>query len=150
MDLLRAVLQPSINEEIRGVFNKYMKVRAAGTGPAAPSRRGLRGESAAPSCRACLVAAGAWVRRGSWARVPAPTLPACSGSNPLLPPPLQFFQKAAINVRDNVGEEVDPEQLIQETCRSCLEQVGAREGLRSLSRAWRRAEQSSLARTCPS
>uniref|UniRef100_A0A8B9Z5G3 Deoxynucleotidyltransferase terminal-interacting protein 1 n=1 Tax=Buteo japonicus TaxID=224669 RepID=A0A8B9Z5G3_9AVES len=59
MDLLRAVLQPSINEEIRGVFNKYMK----------------------------------------------------------------FFQKAAINVRDNVGEEVDPEQLIQETCRSCLEQA---------------------------
>ncbi|XP_009955330.1 PREDICTED: deoxynucleotidyltransferase terminal-interacting protein 1, partial [Leptosomus discolor] len=34
-----------------------------------------------------------------------------------------FFQKAAINVRDNVGEEVDPEQLIQETCRSCLEQA---------------------------
>ncbi|KAJ7417446.1 Deoxynucleotidyltransferase terminal-interacting protein 1 [Pitangus sulphuratus] len=59
MDLLRAVLQPSINEEIRGVFNKYMK----------------------------------------------------------------FFQTAAINVRDNVGEEVDPEQLIQETCRSCLEQA---------------------------
>lgn len=59
MDLLRAVLQPSINEEIRGVFNKYMK----------------------------------------------------------------FFQKAALNVRDNVGEEVDPEQLIQETCRSCLEQA---------------------------
>lgn len=28
MDLLRAVLQPSINEEIRGVFNKYMKVSA--------------------------------------------------------------------------------------------------------------------------
>uniref|UniRef100_A0A8C6J9N6 Deoxynucleotidyltransferase terminal-interacting protein 1 n=1 Tax=Melopsittacus undulatus TaxID=13146 RepID=A0A8C6J9N6_MELUD len=59
MDLLRAVLQPSINEDIRGVFNKYMK----------------------------------------------------------------FFQKAATNVRDNVGEEVDPEQLIQETCRSCLEQA---------------------------
>ncbi|OXB79302.1 UNVERIFIED_CONTAM: hypothetical protein H355_013223 [Colinus virginianus] len=59
MDLLRAVLQPSINEEIRGVFNKYMK----------------------------------------------------------------FFQKAALNVRDNVGEEVDPEQLIQETCRNCLEQA---------------------------
>uniref|UniRef100_A0A674HPU0 Deoxynucleotidyltransferase terminal-interacting protein 1 n=1 Tax=Taeniopygia guttata TaxID=59729 RepID=A0A674HPU0_TAEGU len=58
MDLLRAVLQPSINEEIQGIFNKYMK----------------------------------------------------------------FFQTAAINVRDNVGEEVDPEQLIQETCRSCLEQ----------------------------
>ncbi|NXU78235.1 TDIF1 protein, partial [Oreotrochilus melanogaster] len=59
MDLLRAVLQPSINEEIRGVFSKYM----------------------------------------------------------------EFFQKAAINVRNNVGEEVDPEQLIQETCRSCLEQA---------------------------
>ncbi|XP_073165880.1 deoxynucleotidyltransferase terminal-interacting protein 1 isoform X2 [Lepidochelys kempii] len=58
MDLLRAVLQPSINEEIQIVFNKYMK----------------------------------------------------------------FFQKAAVNVRENVGEEVDPEQLIQETCRSCLEQ----------------------------
>ncbi|NWH71679.1 TDIF1 protein, partial [Piaya cayana] len=59
MDLLRAVLQPSINEEIRTIFNKYLK----------------------------------------------------------------FFQKAAINVRDNVGDEVDPEQLIQETCRSCLEQA---------------------------
>lgn len=30
MELLRAVLQPSINEEIRAVFGKYMKVRAAG------------------------------------------------------------------------------------------------------------------------
>lgn len=28
MDLLRAVLQPSINEEIQNVFNKYMKVKA--------------------------------------------------------------------------------------------------------------------------
>lgn len=28
MDLLRAVLQPSINEEIQIVFNKYMKVKA--------------------------------------------------------------------------------------------------------------------------
>uniref|UniRef100_A0A6I8QBW9 Deoxynucleotidyltransferase terminal-interacting protein 1 n=1 Tax=Xenopus tropicalis TaxID=8364 RepID=A0A6I8QBW9_XENTR len=59
MDLLRAVLQPSINEEIQNVFDKYMK----------------------------------------------------------------FFQKAAINVRDNVGEQVDPEQLIRETCRNCLEQA---------------------------
>ncbi|XP_019365477.1 PREDICTED: deoxynucleotidyltransferase terminal-interacting protein 1 [Gavialis gangeticus] len=59
MDLLRAVLQPSINEEIQNVFNKYMK----------------------------------------------------------------FFQKAASNVRENVGEEVDSEQLIQETCRNCLEQA---------------------------
>uniref|UniRef100_A0A8C8AEQ6 Deoxynucleotidyltransferase terminal-interacting protein 1 n=1 Tax=Otus sunia TaxID=257818 RepID=A0A8C8AEQ6_9STRI len=37
MDLLRAVLQPSINEEIRGVFNKYMKVRAAGAAPPPPT-----------------------------------------------------------------------------------------------------------------
>ncbi|XP_023580182.1 deoxynucleotidyltransferase terminal-interacting protein 1 isoform X2 [Trichechus manatus latirostris] len=59
MDLLRAVLQPSINEEIQTVFNKYMK----------------------------------------------------------------FFQKAALNVRDNIGEGVDAEQLIQEACRSCLEQA---------------------------
>lgn len=54
MDLLRAVLQPSINEEIRGVFNKYMKVRAAGTGPDAPSHHGLRMESSAPRHRARL------------------------------------------------------------------------------------------------
>ncbi|XP_063816562.1 deoxynucleotidyltransferase terminal-interacting protein 1 isoform X2 [Pseudophryne corroboree] len=59
MDLLRAVLQPSINEEIQNVFNKYMK----------------------------------------------------------------FFQKAAVNVRENIGEQVDPEQLIRDTCRSCLEQA---------------------------
>ncbi|XP_053309329.1 deoxynucleotidyltransferase terminal-interacting protein 1 [Spea bombifrons] len=59
MDLLRAVLQPTINEEIQNVFNKYMK----------------------------------------------------------------FFQKAAVNVRENIGEQVDPEQLIRETCRSCLEQA---------------------------
>ncbi|KAL4680677.1 hypothetical protein H8959_022618 [Pygathrix nigripes] len=65
MDLLRAVLQPSINEEIQTVFNKYMK----------------------------------------------------------------FFQKAALNVRDNVGEEVDTEQLIQEACRSCLEQMSGDKGI---------------------
>lgn len=59
MELLRAVLQPTINEEIQGVFNKYMK----------------------------------------------------------------FFQKAASNVRDNIGEQVDPDQLISDTCRSCLEQA---------------------------
>nr|XP_033770157.1 deoxynucleotidyltransferase terminal-interacting protein 1 isoform X2 [Geotrypetes seraphini] len=59
MDLLRTVLQPSINEDIQSVFNKYMK----------------------------------------------------------------FFKKAAGNVRENVGEEVDPEQLIQDACRSCLEQA---------------------------
>ncbi|XP_066481045.1 deoxynucleotidyltransferase terminal-interacting protein 1 isoform X2 [Tiliqua scincoides] len=59
MELLRAVLQPSINEDIQAVFGKYMK----------------------------------------------------------------FFQKAAGNVRENVGDEVDAEQLVQETCRSCLEQA---------------------------
>ncbi|XP_036770136.2 deoxynucleotidyltransferase terminal-interacting protein 1-like [Manis pentadactyla] len=57
MDLLRAVLQPSINKEIQTVFNKYMK----------------------------------------------------------------FFQKAALNVRENVGEDVDADELIQEACRNCLE-----------------------------
>lgn len=35
MDLLRAVLQPSINEEIQGIFNKYMKVSAGGRWAAA-------------------------------------------------------------------------------------------------------------------
>ncbi|KAK6479534.1 deoxynucleotidyltransferase terminal-interacting protein 1-like [Huso huso] len=59
MDLLRAVLQPSINEDIRAVFNKYMK----------------------------------------------------------------FFQKAACNVKENVGDEVQPEQLIREACQNCLEQA---------------------------
>ncbi|XP_067324446.1 deoxynucleotidyltransferase terminal-interacting protein 1 isoform X2 [Anolis sagrei] len=59
MDLLRAVLQPTINEEIQAVFGKYMK----------------------------------------------------------------FFQKAAGNVRENTGEDLDTEQLIHETCRNCLEQA---------------------------
>lgn len=90
MDLLRAVLQPSINEEIRGVFNKYMKVRAAGTGPAAPSHGGLRRARPAsrPPARLPRLAHGVRVQRGSQARVPAPALPSRSGSNPLLPPPL--------------------------------------------------------------
>ncbi|XP_057344902.1 deoxynucleotidyltransferase terminal-interacting protein 1-like [Manis pentadactyla] len=59
MDLLRAVLQPSINKDIQTVFNKYMK----------------------------------------------------------------FFQKGALNVRENVGEDVDAEELIQEACRNCLERA---------------------------
>lgn len=52
----------------------------------------------------------------------------------LMPAPStpQFFQKAALNVRDNVGEEVDAEQLIQEACRSCLEQVRPRVRLRKV------------------
>ncbi|XP_066558285.1 deoxynucleotidyltransferase terminal-interacting protein 1 [Amia ocellicauda] len=59
MDLLRAVLQPSFNDDILAVFNKYMK----------------------------------------------------------------FFQKAASNVRENVGDDVQMEQLIREACRNCLEQA---------------------------
>ncbi|MBN3325182.1 TDIF1 protein, partial [Atractosteus spatula] len=59
MDLLRAVLQPSFNEDILAVFNKYMK----------------------------------------------------------------FFQKAASNVKENMGDEVQPEVLIREACRNCLEQA---------------------------
>ncbi|XP_039591217.1 deoxynucleotidyltransferase terminal-interacting protein 1 isoform X1 [Polypterus senegalus] len=57
MDLLRSVLQPSINEDIQAVISKYMK----------------------------------------------------------------FFQKAASNVKENVGDEVQADQLIRDTCRSCLE-----------------------------
>lgn len=59
MDLLQAVLQPSVNEEIQALFKKYMK----------------------------------------------------------------FFQKAALKVRDNVGEEVNAERLIQKPCGSCLKQA---------------------------
>ncbi|XP_016130961.1 deoxynucleotidyltransferase terminal-interacting protein 1-like [Sinocyclocheilus grahami] len=57
MDLLRTVLQPSFNEDIRAVFRKYMK----------------------------------------------------------------FFEKAASNVKENVGGDVQPDQLIRDACRSCLE-----------------------------
>lgn len=57
MDLLRTVLQPSFNEDILGVFRKYMK----------------------------------------------------------------FFEKAASNVKENIGEEVQTDQLIKEACRNCLE-----------------------------
>uniref|UniRef100_A0A672NDX7 Deoxynucleotidyltransferase terminal-interacting protein 1 n=1 Tax=Sinocyclocheilus grahami TaxID=75366 RepID=A0A672NDX7_SINGR len=59
MDLLRTVLQPSFNEDIRAVFRKYMK----------------------------------------------------------------FFEKAASNVKENVGVDVQPEQLIRDACRNCLEHV---------------------------
>ncbi|RXN15559.1 deoxynucleotidyltransferase terminal-interacting 1 [Labeo rohita] len=57
MDLLRNVLQPSFNEDIRAVFRKYMK----------------------------------------------------------------FFEKAASNVKENVGGDVQPDQLIRDACRNCLE-----------------------------
>uniref|UniRef100_A0A9J8A8E4 Deoxynucleotidyltransferase terminal-interacting protein 1 n=2 Tax=Cyprinus carpio TaxID=7962 RepID=A0A9J8A8E4_CYPCA len=59
MDLLRTVLQPSFNEDIRAVFRKYMK----------------------------------------------------------------FFEKAASNVKENVGGDVQPDQLIRDACRNCLEHV---------------------------
>ncbi|XP_002662598.5 ubiquitin-conjugating enzyme E2 C isoform X2 [Danio rerio] len=57
MDLLRTVLQPSFNEDIRAVFRKYMK----------------------------------------------------------------FFEKAASNVKENVGGDTQPDQLIRDACRNCLE-----------------------------
>lgn len=57
MDLLRAVLQPSFNDDIMAVFRKYHK----------------------------------------------------------------FFEKAAENVKENVGDEVQTDQLIRETCRNVLE-----------------------------
>lgn len=57
MDLLRAVLQPSFNDDIMAVFRKYQK----------------------------------------------------------------FFDKAAENVKENVGDEVQTDLLIKETCRNVLE-----------------------------
>lgn len=35
----------------------------------------------------------------------------------------QFFEKAAGNVKENIGEEVQTDQLIKEACRNCLEHV---------------------------
>lgn len=35
----------------------------------------------------------------------------------------QFFEKAAENVKENVGEEVQTEQLVKEACRNVLEHV---------------------------
>ncbi|XP_061687637.1 deoxynucleotidyltransferase terminal-interacting protein 1 [Syngnathoides biaculeatus] len=61
MDLLRAVLQPSFNDDIMAVFRKYHK----------------------------------------------------------------FFEKAAHNVKENVGEDVRTDQLITEACRSVLEHAKA-------------------------
>uniref|UniRef100_A0A8C6Z3J9 Deoxynucleotidyltransferase terminal-interacting protein 1 n=1 Tax=Nothoprocta perdicaria TaxID=30464 RepID=A0A8C6Z3J9_NOTPE len=48
MELLRAVLQPSINEEIRAVFNKYMKVGAGAARPV-PKKVGCSAQ-ALPRC----------------------------------------------------------------------------------------------------
>uniref|UniRef100_A0A3B3REH8 Deoxynucleotidyltransferase terminal-interacting protein 1 n=1 Tax=Paramormyrops kingsleyae TaxID=1676925 RepID=A0A3B3REH8_9TELE len=36
---------------------------------------------------------------------------------------MKFFEKAASNVKENVGEEVQADQLIREVCRNCLEQA---------------------------
>lgn len=36
---------------------------------------------------------------------------------------VQFFEKAASNVKENIGEEVQTDQLIKEACRNCLEHV---------------------------
>lgn len=57
MDLLRAVLQPSFNDDIMAVFRKYQK----------------------------------------------------------------FFEKAAENVKENVGDDIQTDQLIREACRNVLE-----------------------------
>lgn len=35
----------------------------------------------------------------------------------------QFFEKAASNVKENVGEDVQTDQLVKEACRNCLEHV---------------------------
>lgn len=35
----------------------------------------------------------------------------------------QFFEKAASNVKENIGEDVQTDQLIREACRNCLEHV---------------------------
>uniref|UniRef100_A0A8D3CVD4 Deoxynucleotidyltransferase terminal-interacting protein 1 n=1 Tax=Scophthalmus maximus TaxID=52904 RepID=A0A8D3CVD4_SCOMX len=59
MDLLRAVLQPSFNDDIMAVFKKYQK----------------------------------------------------------------FFDKAAENVKENVGDDIQTDQLIREACRNTLEHV---------------------------
>ncbi|XP_051567751.1 deoxynucleotidyltransferase terminal-interacting protein 1-like [Myxocyprinus asiaticus] len=34
---------------------------------------------------------------------------------------MKFFEKAASNVKENVGGDVQPDQLIRDTCRNCLE-----------------------------
>lgn len=41
---------------------------------------------------------------------------------------LQFFEKAAENVKENVGDDVQTDQLIKEACRNVLEHVRRREG----------------------
>uniref|UniRef100_A0A3Q0S6Q3 Deoxynucleotidyltransferase terminal-interacting protein 1 n=1 Tax=Amphilophus citrinellus TaxID=61819 RepID=A0A3Q0S6Q3_AMPCI len=64
MDLLRAVLQPSFNQDIMSVFSKYQK----------------------------------------------------------------FFEKAAENVKENVGDDVQTDQLIKEACRNVLEHVRHSDG----------------------
>lgn len=36
---------------------------------------------------------------------------------------MQFFEKAAENVKENVGDDVPKDQLIREACRNALEHV---------------------------
>lgn len=43
---------------------------------------------------------------------------------------LQFFEKAAENVKENVGDDIQTDQLIREACRNVLEHV------RSLPVVW--------------
>lgn len=44
----------------------------------------------------------------------------------------QFFEKAASNVKENVGEDVQTDQLIKEACRNCLENVSKPHDLNKL------------------
>uniref|UniRef100_A0A672FWG3 Deoxynucleotidyltransferase terminal-interacting protein 1 n=1 Tax=Salarias fasciatus TaxID=181472 RepID=A0A672FWG3_SALFA len=74
MDLLRAVLQPSFNQDILDVFRKYHK----------------------------------------------------------------FFEKAAENVKENVGDEVVPDQLIRDACRNVLEHVSDEGQVEVMRDRWRR------------
>lgn len=36
---------------------------------------------------------------------------------------LQFFEKAAQNVKENMGEDIQTDQLMREVCRNALEHV---------------------------
>lgn len=86
MDLLRAVLQPSFNDDIMAVFRKYHMV-----------------------CECVCV----FVCACACAQV----------SDGVVLSSMQFFEKAAHNVKENVGDEVHTDQLIKDACRNVLEHV---------------------------
>lgn len=86
MDLLRAVLQPSFNNDIMAVFMKYQKVRVHTGGVSSYILVWMR----VSSCLVCVI---------------------------------QFYEKAAENVKENVGMEVQTDHLIREAYRNALEHV---------------------------